>query len=51
MGRAVRRFQHKLVAIQVALSVVLAIATTVVGLSYLKAARVDIGFDAKAAMP
>lgn len=46
-GRAVRRFQHTLVAIQVALSVVLAIATTVVGLSYLKAARVDIGFDAK----
>lgn len=45
-GRAVTRFQHTLVAIQVALSVVLALATTMVGLSYLKAAATDIGFDA-----
>lgn len=46
-GRTARRFQQALVAIQVALSVVLALATTVVGLSYLKAAGADIGFDAR----
>ena len=46
-GRSVRRFQHALVAIQVALSVVLAIATGVVGLSYVKVATTDLGLDAR----
>lgn len=46
-GRTVRRFQDALVAIQVALSVVLAIATGVVGLSYAKVAAIDIGLDAR----
>ena len=46
-GRSVRRFQDALVAIQVALSVVLAVATGVVGLSYVKVATTDLGLDAK----
>lgn len=46
-GRSVRRFQDALVAIQVALSVVLAIATAVVGLSYIKVATIDLAFDAR----
>jgi len=46
-GRSVRRFQDALVAIQVALSVVLAIATGVVGLSYVKVATTDLGLDAR----
>ncbi|MBP6716296.1 MAG: ABC transporter permease, partial [Acidobacteria bacterium] len=46
-GRSVRRFQHTLVAVQVGLSVVLAMATTMVGLSYLKTVNMNIGFDAK----
>ena len=46
-GRSVKRFQDALVAIQVALSVVLAIATGVVGLSYAKVATIDLGLDAK----
>jgi putative ABC transport system permease protein len=46
-GRSVRRFQNALVALQVALSVVLAIATAVVGLSYIKVATIDLAFDAR----
>ncbi|MEX2271912.1 MAG: ABC transporter permease [Vicinamibacterales bacterium] len=46
-GRSVRRFQNALVAIQVALSVVLAIATAVAGLSYIKVATIDLAFDAR----
>lgn len=46
-GRSVRRFQNALVAIQVALSVVLAIATALVGVSYIKVATIDLAFDAR----
>jgi putative ABC transport system permease protein len=46
-GRSVRRFQDALVAIQVALSVVLTIATGIVGLSYVKVAGIDLGLDAR----
>ena len=40
-------FQNALIAIQVALSVVLAIATTVVGLSLVKVAGIDLGLDVR----
>lgn len=46
-GRSVTGFQNALIAIQVALSVVLAIATTVVGLSYVKVANIDLGLDVR----
>lgn len=46
-GRSVRRFQNALVAAQMALSVVLAIATAVIGLSYIKVAAIDLAFDAR----
>ncbi len=46
-GRSVTGYQNALIAIQVALSMVLAIATTVVGLSYVKVASIDLGLDVR----
>lgn len=46
-GRSVTGYQNALIAIQVALSVVLAIATTVVALSYVKVASTDLGLDVR----
>lgn len=46
-GRTVRRFQHALVGTQVALPVVLGIAATLIGVSYIKVATTDLAFDAR----
>jgi len=45
--RSVKRFQDTLVALQVALSVVLAVATAIIGRSYWTVATTDTGVDAR----